>query len=358
MKPFCNTGSDRKVYFDALRVLAIFGVLFNHTNTRGFAIFTIATDSVLFPFYLFCAVVCKIAVPIFLMITGALLLEREEPISVILKKRFCKFFFVLLCTALIIYLYFLKWNFAEFSFKAFIQQFYSTNITASLWYLYAYLAYILTLPFLRRMARNMQNKDYLYLTGLMLLISLLRSMELLVGDYQLQFNEHFDLFITAEIVYYPLMGDFLANKLEEKKLTGKLVLISCAVGLVFVAANCWLTCVWCGHLGEWEYQTCQNFLNRFIFVPAASTFLLFRFIFMKVSFGDKIRKVITYLGSCTFGIYLFERIYREKTLFVFDALEPVMPRFVACLIWIACAFLVGLAVTAIAKKLPLLRKIL
>ena len=56
---------ERKVYLDALRLFAILCVLFNHTNTRGFAIFTIRTESLLFPFYLFCAVLCKVAVPLF-----------------------------------------------------------------------------------------------------------------------------------------------------------------------------------------------------------------------------------------------------------------------------------------------------
>lgn len=352
--PAPNCG--RKLYLDALRIIAIFGVLFNHTNTKGFAIFTIATESVFFPVYLFCAVACKVAVPVFLMISGALLLKKEEPVPVIIKKRFVKFLVILLLTALIIHLYFLNWNLAKFSLRTFLKQVYSIHITSSLWYLYAYLAYILTLPFLRRLAGAMQPKDYLYLTGLMVLVSVLRTFELLALDYQIHYNSNFDLFTTANIVYYPLMGHFLANELRDEQITAKTATLSGAVGFFFLIVNCWLTCAWCSHLGEWEYTTCQSFLHRFIFFPAIALFILMRFAFMKIDLNQTLQKAIMYLGSCTFGIYLFERIYREETLFVFDLLAPYLPRFLACMIWVFAAFLFGLVVTAILKKIPVIKK--
>ena len=292
------------------------------------------------------------------MITGALLLKKEEPISVVLKKRFSKFLIILLFSALIIYLYFLNWDFSKFSLSSFLKQVYSTNITTSLWYLYAFLAYILMLPFLRKMAQRMTATDYAYLTGLMVLISSLRCFELLFFDYEVHYHSDFNLFSTMDIVYYPLMGDFLANKLNDDKITLKMTLLSCAVGLIFKIVNCWLTCIWCEHLGEWEYKTCQNFLHRYIFFPAIALFIAMRYIFIKVQLGELAKKCITYLGSCTFGIYLFERIYREETLFIFNSLSLYIPRFAACLIWIISAFCLGLAVTAFAKKIPLLRKFL
>lgn len=352
--PAPNRG--RKLYLDALRIIAIFGVLFNHTNTKGFALFTIATESVFFPVYLFCAVACKVAVPVFLMISGALLLKKEEPVPVIIKKRFVKFLVILLLTALIIHLYFLNWNLAKFSLRTFLKQVYSINITSSLWYLYAYLAYILTLPFLRRLAGAMQPKDYLYLTGLMVLVSVLRTFELLALDYQIQYNTNFDLFTTANIVYYPLMGHFLSNELRDEKITAKTAFLAGAVGFFFLIVNCWLTCAWCSHLGEWEYTTCQKFMHRFNFFPAIALFILIRFVFMRIDLNQTLQKAIMYLGSCTFGIYLFERIYREETLFVFDLLAPYLPRFLACMIWVFAAFLFGLVVTAILKKIPVIKK--
>lgn len=348
--------NGRKIYLDVLRIIATFGVLFNHTNTKGFTLFTVATDSALFPIYLFCAAACKVAVPVFLMISGALLLKKEEPVPVILKKRFLKFLVILFFTALIIYLYFLGWDLKRFSLRSFLRQLYSSNITASLWYLYAYLAYILTLPFLRKLAGTMEPKDYLYLTGMMALVSALRCFELLALDYKVHYHSDFNLFTTINIVYYPLMGYFLANKLRDENITAKTTILSCAVGFFFLIVNSWLTYTWCNHLGEWNTETCQNFLHRFVFFPAVALFILMRFVFLKIRLSQTIQKVLVYLGSCTFGIYLFERIYRNETLFVFDLLDPYLPRLLACMVWIFAAFLFGLLVTAILKKIPVIRK--
>ena len=86
MKNQCNF--VRKSYLDVLRNIAIFMVLFNHTGSKGFAIFTtVAPQSVSYWIYLFGAIFIKIAVPIFFMISGALLLERENEVVCIPVSR-------------------------------------------------------------------------------------------------------------------------------------------------------------------------------------------------------------------------------------------------------------------------------
>lgn len=66
----------RAVHLDILRLIAIFLVLFNHTWTRGFSLWTISHNSgVLYWLYMFLSITDKIGVPLFLMISGALLLK-------------------------------------------------------------------------------------------------------------------------------------------------------------------------------------------------------------------------------------------------------------------------------------------
>ena len=71
-------------------------VLFNHTNTDGFVLFTIARTSKLYPLYLFNAIFIKMAVPLFLMTSGALLLGKKESNMDVLTKRFFKYMIVLI----------------------------------------------------------------------------------------------------------------------------------------------------------------------------------------------------------------------------------------------------------------------
>lgn len=350
--------TSRKLYLDALRIIAIIAVVFNHTKTHGYAFFLNATESAFFPLYIFCSSFCKIAVPIFLMISGALLLKKEEPILVILKKRFLKFFIVLFLVSLIIHMYYLQWKFQEFSFALFIQELYSTGTTTSLWYLYAFLSYLLMLPFLRKLAKNMHGKDYLYLTGLMFFAALFQCLEFAVWDYSIHLHPNFELFSVSKIVFYPLIGDYLANKLDDNKVTGKHVFLLCAIGFLFTVVNCWLTCKWCEHLGEWNINTFETFISQFIFVPAMAVFVLARYLFSKIKLSSVIQKSIVHIGSCTFGIYLFERIYRKETLFIFNALSAHIPDFLACIVWVFCVIIIGLVITSIIKKIPILRNLL
>lgn len=350
--------ADRKLYLDVLRVVAIFAVIFNHTNTRGYALFLNATESIFFPIYIFCSALSKIAVPIFLMISGALLLRKEEPIRILLKKRFLKFLIVLFFSSLIVHLYYLEWDFRNFSFSQFLKELYSTGATTSLWYLYAFLAYILMLPFLRKLSQKMQAKDYLYLTCLMFFAALFKCLEFAIWDYKVHLHQNFEMFTISKIVFYPLIGDYLANKLESNKITGKSVFILCIVGFAFAVVNCWLTCKWCEHLGEWDIKTFETFIAQFTFFPAIAIFVLSRYLFSKIKLSHALSKCMAHLGSCTFGIYLFERIYRKETLFVFNFLAYRIPQFLACIIWVFCVFLVGLVITSIARKIPLLRNFL
>ena len=80
----------RKVYLEFLKIIAIYMVLFNHTGSRGFTLFTLAQGSVMYPFYLFNAIFIKIAVPLFLMASGAVLLGKEESFQRILTVRFLR----------------------------------------------------------------------------------------------------------------------------------------------------------------------------------------------------------------------------------------------------------------------------
>ena len=76
-----SQAGKRTVYLDFIRILAIYMVLFNHTRTSGFVLFTVRRGSFFYPFYLFNAILIKSAVPLFFMVSGALLLGKEESYS-------------------------------------------------------------------------------------------------------------------------------------------------------------------------------------------------------------------------------------------------------------------------------------
>ena len=347
--------TDREVYIDFLRIMAIFFVIFNHTGNKGFTYFTIAQNSVLFPFYMFCASLCTIAVPVFFMISGALLLRKDESISVVLKKRFLKYLIVLCCASLVIYI--AKNVPGEISTKVFFRTLYTSRHATALWYLYTYLGFILTLPMLRKLSRLMKPSDYMYMTGIMFLFSLLKVFDFFIFHNEARYNGDFSVVFTQSAIYYPLIGDFLANKISLKNINKKQLAFCLILGFSAVILSCYLTFEWCSYIGEFKEESCQKFINTFVYLTASAVFLGSRYLFEKVHLKEKWKKVITYLGSCTFGVYLFETLFRNNTKFIFTAIDLYLPTYAACFIWVTSALVLGILVTSVLKKIPLLRRL-
>ena len=102
-----------KIYLDILRIIAIFFVVFNHTPGFYFMPSSQAGE-VEYWWLLLQNQVVKMAVPMFLMVTGALLLPKEETIYEVLRKRVFRFLVVLLFVGLVQYVYYLVWKGADF----------------------------------------------------------------------------------------------------------------------------------------------------------------------------------------------------------------------------------------------------
>ncbi|WP_302757565.1 acyltransferase family protein, partial [Dialister invisus] len=96
----------KKLHIEFLRFFCIWLVMFTHTSTAGFSLYLLRPESFFFPFYIAVPFWVKTAVPIFFMISGALLLKKEETISVIFKKRIWRFAQIIFIFSLINYLYF------------------------------------------------------------------------------------------------------------------------------------------------------------------------------------------------------------------------------------------------------------
>ena len=78
----------KRLHIEALRVIACFFVIFNHSQQRGYFLFSAyPQNSPEFWLYMALSVFCKFSVPMFFAISGALLLTKDESLSVIYKKR-------------------------------------------------------------------------------------------------------------------------------------------------------------------------------------------------------------------------------------------------------------------------------
>ena len=333
-------------------------VLFNHTETKGFALFTISQDSPFFYFYLFNAIFIKIDVPLFFMTSGALLLGKEESIKQVVCNRFLKFFVVLLVGSIIQYLYTcLVFNPQPFSVSDFFTRLYTSRLTLAYWYMYTYLAYILMLPLLRRLAKAMTEQEFLWMFFLYGCIKSLDIIDFLIWKGDKTHNTLFSFFISVNYVIYPLMGYYIDKKMSEKLNTWKTVLLMSIASAASICLCSYMTIYKCELIGDWKEGTCQTFFNTLIFIPTATVFLCVKKLFHEFPPKERICSIISALGGLTFGIFLIENICRLETIQVFYFLEPYIRTLPACWIWILAACLAGAVVTSVIKLLiPPLRK--
>lgn len=86
-------GKAKRVYYEWMRLIACFFVIFNHL--KGYVLFRNASGAKQL-FYMSLSVITKINVPLFFMVSGALLLEKQEDIFTVLKKRVSRICLVIL----------------------------------------------------------------------------------------------------------------------------------------------------------------------------------------------------------------------------------------------------------------------
>ena len=101
MKPVTHPQKNRILSYDILRILAILAVVMIHTSCQGF--YTLPVNTTSFKTSLLLDSLSRFAVPIFVMISGALMLDETKDLSS--KKIFKKTLtlFIALCVWSFVY---------------------------------------------------------------------------------------------------------------------------------------------------------------------------------------------------------------------------------------------------------------
>lgn len=160
-------GDEKKLYLELMRIVACFLVIVNHTNSGIFLSEVPGTGLwVISITYFF---VCKIAVPVFIMISGTLLLGKVDSYAKV-GKRFLRIVEALILFSLVYDIRRCYVDSTLFSPVEFILSIWNKNITNAYWYLYLYLGLLVFLPVFQRMASKMQKKDYVYYLSLTLVV--------------------------------------------------------------------------------------------------------------------------------------------------------------------------------------------
>lgn len=329
--------NQRKIHIEAMRIVAIILVVYNHTRLNGFELFKVADNNIVMFSSLFFAVLCKIAVPVFFMLSGAVLLGKEESIYDFFKKRVLRIVVVIVVFTFLQYIRLIIAGKASFSFITYLIYLYSGNIIEPYWYLKAYLGFLLAVPFLRKIAK-LFNQELAYYLLILALLKMVTSIIMIFSGYASNITLEF----TTDILLYPLLGfayeqGFFSLK-NRYSITAFIALILLNVFLMYRSYNISET---------WKAEMLTMFVMPLSF--------LFYSIFKNFKYS-MLEKTVLQLGPCVFGIYLIEDVIRNFVEFRLSFYSFIPVSVWGSLLFSFICVLIGFLIVYIIRKIPYVSK--
>ena len=331
------------LYVEMLRIFCIVLVIFNHTSYLGYVYFLNFEPGTLpYWFYMFFTAITGISVPIFFMISGMLLLGKNESIGYIWKRRIPKYVIILAVFSLIFYILDTVIYRREFSIKQFLISIYSEGAIIPYWFLYVYISFLILLPFIRKLARDITEKEFIYLLAIyFVFVSLVRIIQYKIFNGTVTLNPNLNPVIICNIVFfYPLIGYYLGTRLIN--VTNRMLLVSFGLFVLAVITTMLITDYNLKLTGDYSEETVNELISCTRPFMTIFVFLLARKLFENREFPVATEKAITYIGGCVFGIYLIESAFRENLYFIYYSLCTKTGSFTAIWIYVLLIFLICL----------------
>lgn len=294
------------------------------------------------------------------MISGSLLLGREEKISALYKNRVVKFSIILFLVSLGYFLYDSVNQGVAFDIKEFMITLYSSIASPQLWYLYKFIAILIVLPLLRKLVKGMERTDYIYYFFCHIVFAgVIPIFQYRISAGGLYINRNFaTAFLIETELFYFIMGYFIEHILEKKDFNTKNLCLSIFLMTISIAITYWITLYEGSVRGEFPIGNTEVGYTSILSMMVLSIYFIIKYLFIKLPMPDgKISTFISTVGSCTFGIILLERVIREKTDWILQTLIDQIPTFVAALIWTFICCLIGFMIVWALKKNTLIKNI-
>jgi surface polysaccharide O-acyltransferase-like enzyme len=252
----------------------------------------------------------RFAVPVFVMITGALLLHREYELGNFLKKRIGRLILPFFFWSLVYVGY--KYNNQEFAFGdnawvniKFVLHQLQTGSYYHLWYVYLLIGLYLIIPIISKFVQHSTEREILFFLAIWFLTLLLGV------PYLSKFNTAVDLHNFAGYIGYLVLGHYLAfNQFNFRQI--RMVSILVFIGFVIlITYGTYYMQVEKHELSTLFYEP----VGPFIAVFSASALLIAKY--TRVTLPPAIKRIMDNAGKYTLGIYLSHALI----LSIFDLLE-------------------------------------
>jgi surface polysaccharide O-acyltransferase-like enzyme len=299
---------SRSLKFDVIRVLAIIGVVATHSE----AITSSTTNYLGGVSWWFANTVhslISVSVPLFVMLTGALMLSKKSiDFQYVWQKVWKQFMLPLMVWWIFYYWWQTSRTGLAIDFTKFIQRFFYTDI-GHLYYLQVVIGLYLAVPFVHRFYSSSSQKRKLFILVAVTLLTLAyKFLSFLVFK---TYNSTNMLFIFLPFITYLLWGDFLSTISLKLKQINILLFISIIITCIISVTSYLNTLAFNnGSLLFWTNSGGNFFWDVFsplVVLLAGVLFVVLLHIeniLPKISHSKLVVKAVAIVSGTSFGIYL------------------------------------------------------
>ena len=340
----------RKTYIEVMRIIAAFLVIVNHTNSDVF-LKMCEPQSLTWYISLTYFYVSKIAVPVFFMIMGGLLLQKvDKP-----KKSVERVVRMVIVTILFSFAYYVRghWhNLSSMKLLEFIKQIFTFRSANAYWYIYAYIGLLILLPLMQRMAQAFSKRATLYFVvlsmGVMGFIPLMNIFFKITPHHYVT-----DMFFPVHLGIV-----FMGYYIEKYMTINKKVFFTAIFSFIFLIAFQVVATDAFYNKNSEQYLQLDNWQYLTVTLSALCFYLIFKYISTVFKTKESVAKVLCYIGSLTFGVYLISDMMISLTRELYGNLQQDCSIMIATVIWEILIFVFCCSITAVLKFIPGLKKLL
>lgn len=349
---------NKKIYLEFMRIIACFFVIVNHTMSYVFWDYLPGGKTWCVSVFIF--FLSKFSVPVFLMISGIVLLGKEDSC----KKSFNrvkKSGIIVIGVSLVYYIYDCKKISLEFNIVVFVKRVIEGPMSNCLWYMY--IGILLILPVLQKMTKPMKKQDYMY----MLVSGFILLSVCPVIAHWLDESGISNLITDSMLSVYVLMvvlGYYLEKYVDLKNGCIKWLLLiigseTCInVGLTYIE---WNDLKKAGKLtspNDYLFYSNKEYIN--VMILSVCVFFALKYLYLKYEcmLNEKVKHAITYLGSLTLGTYVMGDLWIDIFLPLYYKSSVIIHPIVSMIIMEIVVFVTGMIFTAVLKKIPVIKSVL
>ena len=325
--------TKRIEYIDTLKFLAIFAVISIHC-------FTLANEAEILHFKIInFEQLFRFAVPLFLMITGSLLLNKEIELKKYLNRRLKRISYPLIFFTIVLLVFTTLYEFV-FSFY---------------WYAWMIVGVVLAIPIMNKFIQHSSEKEIKYYLVIFIIFSVLNQI-----FHTLKVYNALDISFFYTPISYLILGYYLFNR--ENNYSFKKTITLCAI---LFAISTLLKIAIGNYYYTHDFDTYLD-LSFFQIIQVSSVFLFIKTIYCeknnilyKILNQNTIKKFILSVSRASYGMFFIQHIlilYYIKIQFMTLSLTGTQT-LLLILILIIFVFLISWIVMVIMSKIPILNKI-